>query len=174
MPQVHSPTSLGLQPIAHRPEVYKTCGKDVNILIDQATGKEVILILSCFSYYSYMLNFIFQAGGVQFKPPGCNNRTHGRMRDHHDLACKSKAVRRGSTVEAFGYGDMYPYGSRQPQGGRAGDTYTEYPHLHADSIQNIRRFFHYAHVSVLIFPQSSITNNMLIFYLFRILMVLMQ
>jgi hypothetical protein len=44
MPQVHSPTSLGLKPIAHRPEVYKTCGRDVNILIDQATGNEVILI----------------------------------------------------------------------------------------------------------------------------------
>jgi hypothetical protein len=160
MPQVHSPTSLGLQPIAHHPEVHETCGKDVNILIDQATGEEVILI---FIYYSYMLNFIFQVGGAQFKPPGCNNRTHGHMRDHHDLACKSKAVRRGSTIEAFGYDDMYSCGSRQPQGGRKGDTYTEYPHLRADSIQNIRRLFHYAHVSVLIFPLSSITNNMLIF-----------
>jgi hypothetical protein len=121
-----------------------------------------------------MLKFIFQAGGVQFKPPGCNNKTHGHMRDHHNLACKSKAVRRGSTIEAFGYGDMYSYGSRQLQGGRKADTYTEYPHLHADSIQDIKRLFHYAHVSVLIFPQSSITNNMLIYFLFRILMLLMQ
>ena len=96
------------------------------------------------------------------------------MCDHHDLACKSKAVRRGSTIEAFGYGDMYLYGSRQPQGGREGDTYTEYPHLRADSIQDIRKLFHYAHVSVLIFPQSSITNNVLIYFLFRILMLLMQ
>jgi hypothetical protein len=111
-----------------------------------------------------MLNFIFQVGGVQFKPPGCNNRTHGYMRDHHHLARKSKAVRRGSTMEAFGYGEMYAFGSRQPQGGRKGDTYTEYPQLRADSIADIETLFYYAHVSVLIFSQSPITNNLLIYF----------
>ena len=44
-PIVHSPTSLGLHPIAHRPEVYKTCKRDINILIDQHTAKEVRLSL---------------------------------------------------------------------------------------------------------------------------------
>jgi hypothetical protein len=70
------------------------------------------------------------------------------MRDHHDLACQSKAVRRGSTLEAFGYGEMHLRGSRQPQGGRAGDTYAESPLLRADTVRHIRTFFYYAHVSV--------------------------
>lgn len=66
------------------------------------------------------------------------------MRNHHDQACQSKAVQQGSTMEAFGYGNMYGRGSHQPMGGRAGDTYTEYPQLHADTIQNIKKLFHYA------------------------------
>jgi hypothetical protein len=49
-------------------------------------------------------------------------------------------------MEAFGYGNMYARGSRQPQGGRGADTYTEYPQLRADTIQNIKMLFHYAQV----------------------------
>jgi hypothetical protein len=71
------------------------------------------------------------------------------MRDRHDHACKSKAVRRGSTIEAFGYGNMYARGSRQPQGGRDADTYAEYPQLRAKTIQDIKSLFHYAKVGVL-------------------------
>jgi len=84
---------------------------------------------------------------VQFRPPACSNKTWGEMRQHHDQASKSKAVRRGSTIEAFGYGDMIGIGSRQPQGGRAGDTYTEYPELSASTVEQIKTFFGYAYVS---------------------------
>jgi len=84
---------------------------------------------------------------VQFKAPGCNNKTLGEMRNNLQKASKSKAIRRGTTIEAFGYGDMYAAGSRQPQGGRAGDTYTVYPHLRANTVQNIRTLFCYAYVS---------------------------
>jgi len=70
------------------------------------------------------------------------------MRTHLEEASKSKAVRRGETIEAFGYGEMYSVGSRQPQGGRAGDTYTVYPHLRADTVQDIKTLFYYAYVSV--------------------------
>lgn len=69
------------------------------------------------------------------------------MRQHHDKACMSKAVRRGSTIESFGYGDMFGVGSRQPQGGRKGDTYTEYPELKANTVEDIRTVFGYAYVS---------------------------
>ena len=50
---------------------------------------------------------------------------------------------------------MYAFGSCQPQGGREGDTYTEYPQLHADTVQGIKTLFYYAHVSVLISPPVS-------------------
>lgn len=39
---VHSPDSLGLQPIGFREKVLQTCGRDINILMDQKTGKNVI------------------------------------------------------------------------------------------------------------------------------------
>jgi len=84
---------------------------------------------------------------VQFRPPACNSRINGQMCDHHHQACQSKAVRRGSTIEAFGYGNMYAIGSRQPQGGRGGDTYTEYPQLRAETLQDIKTLFYYARVS---------------------------
>jgi hypothetical protein len=73
------------------------------------------------------------------------------MQNYHNQACKSKAVRRGSTIEAFGYGNMYPSGSRQPQGGRNADTYTEYSQLSAKTIQDIKKLFYYAQVRVLWF-----------------------
>ena len=41
-PMVHSPDSLGLQPIGFREKVFQTCGRDINILMDQKTGKNVI------------------------------------------------------------------------------------------------------------------------------------
>ena len=46
MPAVHSPDSLGLQPILHSPDVYKMCKHDINILIDQHTKNEVIVLFS--------------------------------------------------------------------------------------------------------------------------------
>jgi hypothetical protein len=42
---------------------------------------------------------------------------------------------------------MYAIGSRQPQGGRGGDTYTEYPQLRAETLQDIKTLFYYARVS---------------------------
>ena len=95
----------------------------------------------------YYTDFCLKVGGVQFKPPACNNRVWGEMRRHHDLASKSKALRRGSTIEAFGYGSVHGFGSRQPQGGRAGDTYTEYPELSAITVEDIKTIFCYAYVS---------------------------
>ena len=41
-PVVHSPDSLGLKPIKHRPNVFKACGKDINILNEQKTGANVM------------------------------------------------------------------------------------------------------------------------------------
>ena len=77
------------------------------------------------------------------------------MRQHHDQASKSKAVRRGSTIEVFGYGSMHGFGSRQPQGGREGDTYTEYPELSATTVDDIKDIFCYAYVSFRLFVVHS-------------------
>ena len=96
----------------------------------------------------YIESISCQVGGVQFKAPGCNNKTLGNMRNHLEIASKSKAVHCGSTFETFGYGDMFGVGSRQPQGGRGGDTYTVYPHLRADTVQGIKTLFFYAYVGV--------------------------
>jgi hypothetical protein len=95
-----------------------------------------------------LTSFSLQVGGVQFRPPGCNNKTYGMMRRHHEQASKSKAMQRGSTLEAFGYGKMFSIGSRQPQGGAKADTYREYPELRAETIEDIKILFYYAYVSI--------------------------
>ena len=95
---------------------------------------------------------------MQFKPPGFNNKTHGAMRNHHEQASKSKAIRRGATVEAVGYGDMYLIGSRQPQGGRKADTYTEYPELSVKTVDEIKILFGYAYVSFTLLCNHTLIN----------------
>jgi hypothetical protein len=95
-----------------------------------------------------LTSFSLQVGGVQFRPPGCNDKTFGMMCMHHRQACQSKAVQRGTTLETFGYGDIFGKGSCQPQGGAKADTYREYPELHAETIEDIKILFYYAYVSI--------------------------
>jgi hypothetical protein len=51
-------------------------------------------------------------------------------------------------MESFGYGKMHAVGSRQPQGGRKADIYTEYPELKVENNKDIEALFAYAYVSV--------------------------
>ena len=66
---------------------------------------------------------------------------------HHQQVANFKPVKRGANLQNFAYGRMHPIGSRQAQGGRIADTYTEYPDLHARNIEEIQTLFGYAYVS---------------------------
>jgi len=50
---VHSPDSLGLKPIGHRPEVYSACGKDINVLVEKGTDTNVTSIYLLFITFIY-------------------------------------------------------------------------------------------------------------------------
>jgi len=65
---------------------------------------------------------------------------------HHRQVAKLKTVKRGASMESFAYGRMYPVGSRQPQGGRKADYYTEYSELKAENNKDIETLFAYAYV----------------------------
>lgn len=146
--QVHTPDSLGLKPIARRQEVLDLCEQDITLLVDADTDAEVTH-LQTFSFYLFIFYYLItQVGGVQFMPPGCNAKTHGTMIRHHRQVVDLKAVRRGASMETFGYGKMHVRGSRQPQGGRKADIYTEYPELKAENNEDIGALFAYAYASI--------------------------
>jgi hypothetical protein len=50
---VHSPDSLGLKPIAHKPKVYGACGKDINILVEKGTHTNITSIYLLFITFIY-------------------------------------------------------------------------------------------------------------------------
>lgn len=58
-----------------------------------------------------------------------------------------KGLWRNPDFQAYAPGKMVALGSRQPSGGRKGDTYTEYPEISATTMQDIDALFSYAHVS---------------------------
>ncbi|KAJ7028565.1 hypothetical protein C8F04DRAFT_1188546 [Mycena alexandri] len=103
--KVFSPTSLGFRRIAHRPETFERCGKDVSIMVNN--GQSV--------------------GGVQFCP--WDQETLDDMRASHSLVCKyaKKKPRKKKQVS----GSMYLVGSRMASGGTPGDGYRPYAHHNA-------------------------------------------
>ncbi|KAI0697860.1 hypothetical protein BC835DRAFT_1413370 [Cytidiella melzeri] len=113
--QYRSPDDPTLQfvRIEHRPEVYRRCGRDANIFIH--TDRNV--------------------GGVvynAFTPSVLNT-----MKKSHALVMKNKSIKRGSSFQVFAASKMVPVGTRQPQGGSAGDGYAPYTHMAADSPEAI-------------------------------------
>ncbi|KAF8237872.1 hypothetical protein L208DRAFT_1375397 [Tricholoma matsutake] len=94
----YTPEELGLKKIAHRPEVFACCGRDVVLLIEINEKKLV--------------------GGVQFKP--CAQVILVELIHHHEGTSQFKPLKRGTSFEAWKYGEMKALGSWLAQGGRAG------------------------------------------------------
>jgi hypothetical protein len=117
----------------------------VTLLVDASDGSNVGF--SYVSVQSVLTVVCAQVGGIQFVPKGCNAETHRNMVQHHRQVTKFKPVGRGMHLEVFAYGRMHPVGSCQAQGGRRGDTYTEYLELQGTSVEEIQTLFNYTYVS---------------------------
>jgi hypothetical protein len=104
-----------------------------------------LFIINSFNFFFIFCYFIPQVGGVQLMPPGCNEKTHGTTIRYHRQVVDLKAVRWGASMETFGYCKMHVRGSRQPQGGRKADIYTEYPELKVENNKDIESLFSYAY-----------------------------
>jgi hypothetical protein len=71
----------------------------------------------------------------------------GQFRQHHRMIShrtKGINVKRGKLFQPWALGRMIPIGSRQPQGGRPGDTYTTYAHMATDSEEDLDMMFGHA------------------------------
>lgn len=55
-------------------------------------------------------------------------------------------LKRGTSLEAWKYGEMRAFGSRLPQGGRRGDAYAMYAGIDANSDDEIEALFAHAQV----------------------------
>ncbi|KAF9020066.1 hypothetical protein BDZ89DRAFT_1043581 [Hymenopellis radicata] len=88
-----------------RIEVQARCHQDVTRLIDENTENEV--------------------GVVNYNPFTCEQlRT---IIEHHNSLWQSTGLKRGTSLQKVAYGTMLAEGFCRAQGGRAGDTYTNYP-----------------------------------------------
>ncbi|KZP27502.1 hypothetical protein FIBSPDRAFT_886400 [Athelia psychrophila] len=86
-----------------------------------------------------------EVGAIQFSPAGCNSSVQERFRINHARMSRFKGLWRNPDFQAYAPGKMVALGSRQPSGGRKGDTYTEYPEISATTMQDIDALFSYAH-----------------------------
>lgn len=71
----------------------------------------------------------------------------GHLKQHHQQVSRIKPLKRGVSFEAWKYGQMRAIGSRKPQGGRPGDTYTHYAGTDAGTNEEIQTIFGHAQVS---------------------------
>jgi hypothetical protein len=69
-----------------------------------------------------------------------------RMLDHSKQLPRNRPIRRGKQFKKYSGGWMAGYGSRQPAGGAAADTYRAYSSMSADSVQDIDLLFNHAEV----------------------------
>jgi hypothetical protein len=67
--------------------------------------------------------------------------------NHHRLVAIHN-VKRRDTMDAYGYGSMTCKGTRQPAGGRKGDTYVPYSTQHANDRDGYEALFRHAKVSL--------------------------
>lgn len=91
---------------------------------------------------------MLQVGGVEFESMGPT--VLGRFRQHHRMiTSRTQGVnlKRGKLFQPWAYGRMIPIGSRQPQGGRPGDSYTAYAHMISDAGDDLNMIFGHALVS---------------------------
>ncbi|KAF7966109.1 hypothetical protein HWV62_40006 [Athelia sp. TMB] len=130
-PRTYTPDELDMQPLSFRPEVYKRCGRDIQIL-QNSDGEEV--------------------GGFQFKHPALELKLKpwlptvwDTLLQHHTNVSCFKGIDRGANLQATYTGQMVAIGSRQPAGGIPGDTYREYPNLSGDDLDGIETLFSYAY-----------------------------
>ncbi|KAG6836756.1 hypothetical protein H0H93_003675 [Arthromyces matolae] len=120
----HTPRELGLERIAHRPEILKRgCQRDIVLLLNSEDTSQLV-------------------GAVQFNaiPP----KTLSRLKQHHRNISTLPPLNRGYSFDAWRYGMMRAIGSRVPQGGRPGDTYTLYAGMEGRNEQEIRMLFGHA------------------------------
>lgn len=65
---------------------------------------------------------------------------------HHEGTSQFKPLKRGTSFEAWKYGEMKALGSRLAQGGRAGDAYTMYAGVEGTTHDEIHALFGHAQV----------------------------
>ncbi|KAJ8487331.1 hypothetical protein ONZ45_g14386 [Pleurotus djamor] len=119
----HNPDKLGMQPIASNRDILDRCGTDVYLLVHKK---------------------VFLVGMVKFN--AFDQETLDDMLDHQLHSEKIPNLTRAKTFESFAYGSMKAMGSRQPQGGRAGDGYQPYAAMSANTKEDIQRLFQHARV----------------------------
>ncbi|KAG6837598.1 hypothetical protein H0H93_007012 [Arthromyces matolae] len=119
----HTPEKLGLRKIAHRPDVFKRCCKDVFVLLNAENPTELV-------------------GAVVFN--AFEKKILQQMLQNHDHASRLPPLSRGSSFNAWRYGIMRAIGSRMPKGGRPGDAYALYSGLDAGNDEEIQTLFGHA------------------------------
>jgi hypothetical protein len=79
----------------------------------------------------------------------CSSVTFGHLVDYHQKITGFSTLKRGTSFQAWAYGDMTAIGSRVAQGGRAGDAYAPYAGMDAQTEHDIKALFGHAHVSAM-------------------------
>lgn len=101
---------------------------------------------------------LLKPGAVGFK--ACNEEGMENMRKHRKSVSHFNPLKRGSSLEAWKYGEMRAFGSRLPQGGRRGDAYAMYAGINADSDEEIKALFEHAQVQVSLPYMSCLITTM--------------
>ncbi|TCD62338.1 hypothetical protein EIP91_007057 [Steccherinum ochraceum] len=114
-----TPRELKMHIIKPKQSIIDRCKRQIVRLIDADSGKHV--------------------GGVVYNM--FHPETLADMQESHANASTGPSIQRGAALRAWQYGDMYGWGFRQPQGGRAGDGYATYATTKADNIQDMINIF---------------------------------
>jgi|SRR5882757_8721700 hypothetical protein len=82
------------------------------------------------------------------------------LRKTRHLSLKAAMVQRGGLIQHRSNGEMRVFGSRQPSGGRPGDTYTVYPGMDVkNDVNKVEDFFKYAQVHTTLCHNGHQTEN---------------
>jgi hypothetical protein len=116
---------LGLRKMSRRADVLERCGRDVTLLVDSSPPNTIL-------------------AGVSFD--AFSHADLQKIRCDASAGKETKSIKRGSQFSRFEWGKMHPIGSRQPAGGRPGDTYTSYAGMEVTDTAHIKLLF--AHATV--------------------------
>ncbi|TCD64724.1 hypothetical protein EIP91_003680 [Steccherinum ochraceum] len=114
-----SPRELKMHIIKPKQAIIDRCKRQIVRLIDADSGEHV--------------------GGVVYNM--FHPETLADMQKSHANASTGPSIKRGVSLRAWQYGDMYGWGFRQPQGGRPGEGYATYASTKADNIQDMINIF---------------------------------
>lgn len=113
------------------------------ILPESSAKKNWCVIVSGCEVQVLIDNIFFQVAGVRFR--AFSENTLQRLQNNHRLITV-RALKWREALHAWNHGTMTALGSRQPVGGRRGDSYVPYAIHSGQTVDDIKALFRHAEV----------------------------